>query len=273
MPRSSSGGNHARYGHLQPRFGKPHEREGQREPLLRDLINIRILGRGELAPKLVIFARLRNSCCFVCRGSVSSEERQLFATMRNLPSPGHGARFSSRTRLARTTQEQPLPVRRRRSAPPAEEQPFAPARNLPSPGRAAAVLGAKKCTPEINTSEIIVDFQCHFPIEFHLCALMLSRSGLRGAPTPTAGRMPWERIAAAELPATFAFIITNRALRAHRITSHHIASHRIASQPSPAQPGPGPASMLPCLRTFTRMLKLVCNCRLCLLRLLQNWQW
>ena len=30
-------------------------------------------------------------------------------------------------------------------------------------------LGAKDSTPEINTSEIAVDCQWHFPIEFHLC--------------------------------------------------------------------------------------------------------
>ena len=30
-------------------------------------------------------------------------------------------------------------------------------------------LGAKDCTPEINTSEIIVDFQWHFPMDFQWC--------------------------------------------------------------------------------------------------------
>ena len=38
-------------------------------------------------------------------------------------------------------------------------------------------IGANYCTPEINTSEIIVDFQWHFPmdvqrcfpVEFHMC--------------------------------------------------------------------------------------------------------
>ena len=30
-------------------------------------------------------------------------------------------------------------------------------------------LWAKDCTPEINTSEIIVDFQLHFPMDFHFC--------------------------------------------------------------------------------------------------------
>ena len=30
------------------------------------------------------------------------------------------------------------------------------------------LLGAKYCTPEINTSEIIVDFQSRFPMDFHL---------------------------------------------------------------------------------------------------------
>ena len=29
-------------------------------------------------------------------------------------------------------------------------------------------IGAKDCTPEIVTSEIIVDFQWHFQMEFHL---------------------------------------------------------------------------------------------------------
>ena len=28
--------------------------------------------------------------------------------------------------------------------------------------------GATNCTPKINTSEIIVDFQWHFPMDFHL---------------------------------------------------------------------------------------------------------
>ena len=29
-------------------------------------------------------------------------------------------------------------------------------------------IGAKDCTPEINTSEIIVEFQRHFPMDFQL---------------------------------------------------------------------------------------------------------
>ena len=29
----------------------------------------------------------------------------------------------------------------------------------------ATLIGAKDCTPEINTSEIILDFQWHFPMD------------------------------------------------------------------------------------------------------------
>ena len=32
-----------------------------------------------------------------------------------------------------------------------------------------AFLGARYCTPEINTSEIIVDFQWHSPMDSHFC--------------------------------------------------------------------------------------------------------
>ena len=35
-----------------------------------------------------------------------------------------------------------------------------------NPLKPGSVLGAKYCTPEIDTSEIIVDFQCHFPMDF-----------------------------------------------------------------------------------------------------------
>ena len=48
------------------------------------------------------------------------------------------------------------------------------------PGPRSAKLGAKDCTPEIDTSEIIVDFQWHFPMdcqwhfppEFHLSVVL-----------------------------------------------------------------------------------------------------
>ena len=30
------------------------------------------------------------------------------------------------------------------------------------------ILGAKDCTPEIDTSEVIADFQWHVPMDFHV---------------------------------------------------------------------------------------------------------
>ena len=39
-------------------------------------------------------------------------------------------------------------------------------------------LGAEDCTPQINTSEIIVDFQWHFPAEVHLPVVVSKGSSL-----------------------------------------------------------------------------------------------
>ena len=50
----------------------------------------------------------------------------------------------------------------RRPAGTARLRPRRPPRPIPR-------LEVKACTPEINTSEIIVDFEWHFPMDFHLC--------------------------------------------------------------------------------------------------------
>ena len=47
-----------------------------------------------------------------------------------------------------------------------------PVPSLPArPRELHACMGARDCTPEIDTSEIIVDFQWHCPTEFHFPAV------------------------------------------------------------------------------------------------------
>ena len=60
-----------------------------------------------------------------------------------------------------------------------------------------APLGAKDCTPEIDTSEIIVDFQWHFPMdfewhfqtEFHIPVVF--SKGLSHVQWSFTGNVPW----------------------------------------------------------------------------------
>ena len=68
------------------------------------------------------------------------------------------------------------------------------------------IVGAKYCTPEINTSEIIVDFQWHFtihfqwhfPMDFHFCEFWCAI--FRPEPHRTPPHPPSERLSVVSSP-------------------------------------------------------------------------